>query len=74
MEVGGGGLGEDIGIGPITTTQVGLLILVSQLFIQGYHQIGGMITEAIVGGDVSGIINTFLINKFHNIGKELDTK
>jgi hypothetical protein len=44
MEVGGGGLGEDIGIGPITTTRVGLLILVSQLSIQEYHQIGEVST------------------------------
>ena len=74
MEVGGGDLGEDIGTVHITTTQVGYLIEVPHLFIQGYHQIGGMITGAIVGEDVNGTINEFLTNKFRNIGKEVDVK
>lgn len=65
---GGGVCGKGAGIDHGTMTQVGLTIEVFHLFIVGFHRVGEMTTETIVGTDVSGITSQFPRNKFNGTG------
>lgn len=66
--VGGGVRGEDAGIAHATTTQVGSTLGASHLSMDGYPQVGGIITEIIVGEDINGITIESLTTSLKGIG------
>ena len=66
--VGGGVRGKGDGIARRTIVQVGATIETFHLFIEGYHQVGGMTTGNIVGEDVLGTTNEYLTNNFDRTG------
>jgi len=65
---GGGVLGKGDGIAHKTIIQVGATINRFHLFIEGYHQAGGMTTESIVGKDINGTTKEYPTNKSNGTG------
>jgi hypothetical protein len=75
MRVGGGARGKGDGIARGTIDQVGAITDMFRLFIEVYHQVGGMIIGSIVGKDTNGNTNEYLTSKFNRtgaIGKKTD--
>ena len=66
--VGGGVRGKGDGIARGTIVQVGATIETFHLFIEGYHQVGGMTTGNIVGKGINGTTNEYLTNNFNGTG------
>jgi hypothetical protein len=66
--VGGGVRGKGDGIARGTIVQVGATIKTFHLFIEGYHQVGGMTTGIIVGEDINGTTSEYLTNNFNGTG------
>ena len=66
--VGGGVRGKGDGIARGTIIQVGATIETFHLFIEGYHQVGGMTTGIIVGEDINGTTSEYLTNNFNGTG------
>ena len=67
--VGGGVRGKGDGIDRGTIIQVGATIDTCPLFIEGYHQVGGMTTGSIVGEGIHGTTNGYPTNKFNGTGR-----
>jgi hypothetical protein len=66
--VGGGVRGKGVGIVHGTTTRVGSTIKAYHLFIEGYHQVGGMTIGSIVGEGINGTTNEYPTNKSKGTG------
>jgi hypothetical protein len=66
--VGGGVRGKGAGIARGTIIQVGSTIEPFLLFIAGYHPVGEMTIEIVVGEGMNGITSEYPINKFNGIG------
>jgi hypothetical protein len=66
--VGGGVCGEGDGIARRTIIQVGATIEMFHLFIEGYHQVGGMTIGSIVGEGINGTTNEYPTNKSKGTG------
>jgi hypothetical protein len=66
--VGGGVRGKGDGIDRGTTVQVGATIETFHLFIEGYHQVGGMTIGSIVGKGINGTTNEYPTNNFNGTG------
>jgi hypothetical protein len=66
--VGGGVCGKGDGIARGTIIQVGATIETFHLFIEGYHQVGGMTIGSIVGEDINGTTNEYPTNKSNRTG------
>ena len=66
--VGGGVRGKGDGIARGTIIQVGATIETFHLFIEGYHQVGGMTIGIIVGEGINGTTNEYPTNKSNGIG------
>jgi hypothetical protein len=66
--VGGGVRGKGDGIARGTIIQVGATIETFHLFIEGYHQVGGMTIGIIVGEGINGTINEYPTNKSNGTG------
>jgi hypothetical protein len=66
--VGGGVRGKGDGIDRGTTVQVGATIETFHLFIEGYHQVGGMTIGIIVGEDIHGTTSGYPTNNFNGTG------
>jgi hypothetical protein len=66
--VGGGVLGKSDGIALGTIIQAGATIEMFHLFIEGYHQVGGMTIGSIVGKGINGTTDEYLTNKSNETG------
>src|SRR4030067_1396584 len=66
--VGGGVRGKGAGIARGTIVQVGVTIETFHLFIEGYHQVGGMTIGSIVGEGINGTTSEYLTNNFNGTG------
>ena len=65
---GGGVRGKDDGFARGGTIQVGSITKVCHLFIEVYHQGGGMTIGSIVGGGSNGTTNAYLSDNFNRTG------
>jgi hypothetical protein len=61
--VGGGARGKGDGIARGTIVQVGAIISTLHLFIEVYHQDGGMTTGGIVGKGITGTTKKYTTKK-----------
>jgi hypothetical protein len=66
--VGGGVRGKGDGIARGAIVQVGATIEAFHLFIEGYHQVGGMTTGSIVGEGINGTTSEYPTNKSSGTG------
>jgi hypothetical protein len=66
--VGGGVRGKGDGIARGTIVQVGATIETFHLFIEGYHQVGGMTIGSIVGKGINGTTSEYPTNKSNKTG------
>ena len=66
--VGGGVRGKDAGIDPGTIILAGSTTEGSHLFMEGYLQVGGMITGIIVGEGINGTTNEYPTSKSSKTG------
>jgi hypothetical protein len=65
---GGGVHGKGAGIAHDIMTRVGSTIKAYHLFIEGYHQAGGMITGTIDGENTNGNTSEYPTNSFNGTG------
>jgi hypothetical protein len=68
MVVGGGVRGKGAGIARGTIVQVGTTIETFHLFIERYHQVGGMTIGGIGGKIINGTPNEYPTKKFNKTG------
>jgi hypothetical protein len=66
--VGGGVRGKGDGTARGAIVQVGATIKTFHLFIEGYHQVGGMTIGSIVGEGSNGTISEYPTNNFNGTG------
>ncbi len=66
--VRGGVRGEGAGIAHGTIPQSVCTIKAFPLFLEGYHQVGGITTGIFVGKDVSGTTNGYLTENLNGTG------
>jgi len=65
---GGGVRGKADGTARGNIIQAGATIEAFHLFMEGYHQVGGMTIGIIIGKGTNGIINEYPTNKSKRIG------
>lgn len=66
---GGGVHGKVVGIARNIITRVGDIITMSRVFIMMSTRVGGGTTETVLGMDIAGIMNGYLLIDFNRTGK-----
>jgi hypothetical protein len=67
--VGGGDFGKAGGITHFIMIEIGAIMTMFQVFILMLIQGGEITTDAMIGMDIRGSMNGFLINDFNRTGK-----